>query len=112
MKSAEAFRSQCRVWIGSARPKKRSELVLQYKTRTPPEGAWTFSLTLGYYRRGRSFADRVFADWRFTDGPLTNWRGLDNRLRMREVRGNRRSHQSQRRSADDYDSQYEAPYRH
>jgi hypothetical protein len=24
-----------------------------------PEGAWTFSLTLGYYRRGRRFADRV-----------------------------------------------------
>ena len=77
-----------------------------------PEGVWTFSLTLGYYRRGRRFADRVFADWRFTDWPLTNWRGLDNRLRMGEVRSNRRSHQSQRCSANYYEFQHEVPYCH
>ncbi|MEJ6871825.1 hypothetical protein, partial [Bradyrhizobium japonicum] len=39
-----------------------------------------FRLALGYYR-GRSFADRVFADRGFADGPLTNWRSLDNWLR-------------------------------
>ena len=77
-----------------------------------PEGAWTFSLTLGYYRRGRGFADRVFADWRFTDWPLTNWRGLDNRLRMGEVRSNRRSHQSQRCSANYYEFQHDVPCCH
>ena len=92
---AEALRSQCD--LGWARPARHER----------PEGAWTFSLTLGYDRRGRGFADRVFADWRFTDRPLTNWRGLDNRLRMREVRGNRRSHQSQRRSTNDYEFQHE-----
>ena len=68
-----------------------------------------FRLTLGYYRGGWGFADWIFADWRFTDGPLTNWCGLDNRLRMREVRSNRRSHQGQRRSANDYEFQHEAP---
>ena len=94
---AEALRSQCD--LGWARPAKHER----------PEGAWTFSLTLGYDRRGRGFADRVFADWRFTDGPLANWRGLDNRLRMREVRSNRRSHQSQRRSANDHEFQHEVP---
>jgi len=71
-----------------------------------------FSLTLGYYRRGRGFADWIFADWRFTDGPLTNWCGLDNRLRMREVRSNRRSHQGQRRSANDYEFQHDVPCCH
>jgi len=71
-----------------------------------------FRLTLGYYRRGRGFADWIFADWRFTDGPLTNWCGLDNRLRMREVRSNRRSHQGQRRSANDYEFQHDVPCCH
>ena len=66
-------------------------------------------LTLGYYGRGRGLADRVFADWSFADGPLTNWRGLDNRLRTREVRSNRRSYQSQRRSANEYKFQHEVP---
>ena len=50
-----------------------------------------FRLTLGHYRWGRGFADRVFADWRFTDRPLTYWRGLDNRLRMREVRSDQQA---------------------
>ena len=68
-------------------------------------------LTLGYYGRGRGLADRVFADWSFADGPLTNWRGLDNRLRTREVRSNRRSYQSQRRSANEYKFQHEVPCR-
>jgi hypothetical protein len=72
------------------------------------------SLALGYYRRGRGFADRVFADrvfadWSFTDRPLTNWRGLDNRLRAGEVRSDRRSRQSQQRSANDYEFQHEVP---
>jgi hypothetical protein len=66
-------------------------------------------LALGYYRRGRGFADRVFADRSFADGPLTNWRGLDNRLRAREVRSDRRSRQSQRRSTNDYEFQHEVP---
>jgi hypothetical protein len=72
------------------------------------EGARIFRSTLGH-QRGRGFADRVFADWRFADGPLTNWRGLDNRLRAREVRSGRRSHQSQRRNASDCEFQHEAP---
>src|ERR1700755_956646 len=72
------------------------------------EGAPIFRLTLGDYR-GRSFANRVFADRSFADGPLTNWRGLDNRLRAREVRSDRRSRQSQRRSTNDYEFQHEVP---
>jgi hypothetical protein len=94
-------------------PPRRVAVSLQLSGHERParraQGARIFWLTLGYYRRGRGFADRVFADWRFTDGPLTNWRGLDNRLRMREIRSNRRSHQSQRRSANDYEFQHEAP---
>ena len=72
------------------------------------EGAPIFRLALGYYR-GRGFADRVFADWGFADGPLTNWRSLDNRLRAREVRSDRRSHPSQRRNANDSEFQHEVP---
>ena len=89
----------------------RSEVAWARVIRNPQraEGARIFRLTLGYYGRGRGFADRVFADWSFADGPLTNWRGLDNRLRTREVRSNRRSYQSQRRSANDYKFQHEVP---
>src|SRR5215475_7806451 len=87
-------------------PKRRSTR-LRLPVRHLASGG--FRLTLGYYRWGRGLADRVFADWRFTDGPLTNWRGLDNRLRMREVCSNRRSHQSQRSTANYYEFQHDCP---
>ena len=74
-----------------------------------------FGLTLGCYRRGRyhrRFADRVFANRSFADGIFANWRVLDNWLRMREIRSNRCSYQSQRRSANDYKFQHEVPCCH
>jgi hypothetical protein len=77
-----------------------------------PKALEPAGLALGYYRsRRRSLADRVFTDWSFangifTNGIFTNRRGLDDGLRTGQIRGNRRSHQSQRRSTRNYESQH------
>jgi hypothetical protein len=68
-------------------------------------------LALGYQRGwSRSLTDRIFTDRGFPDGafarPFANGRGLDNRLRMRQVRSNGCSHESQRRSASDNEFQH------
>src|SRR6516164_11305306 len=64
-------------------------------------------LALGYKRGWSwSFADRVLADGVLADRVLANWAALDNRLRMREVRSDRRSHKSQGSSPNDHEFQH------
>jgi hypothetical protein len=64
-------------------------------------------LALGYKRGWSwSFADRVLADGVLANGVLANWAALDNRLRVREVRSDRRSHKSQGSSPNDHEFQH------
>ena len=68
-----------------------------------------FALALGYERGWSwSFADGVLADRVLADGVLANWAALDNRLRMWEVRSDRRSHESQGSSPNDHEFQHQS----
>ena len=107
--------------LGTPNPKRPMSRSIRTARRLPPakkvggaQGRATLGLALGYeWGWSRGLTDRIFTDRGFADGtfarPFANWCGLDNRLRMRQVRSNRCSHESQRRSAKDNEFQHRAP---